>query len=247
MGNRWNLLYVAVIVAFSMTACSRGENGDTVSHADGTAPVRLTGMYLYYADASSFEPCGTDKRVPVAMEAQNASLERAYLAMRSEPQQKLLVDVEGHFAMRPPMEGTGEREMLVVTRVIGVFPGETCGNPRSTATLVNTYWKLVRLGNRPVTVNPDQREPRITLRANGQADGSTGCNQFNGRYEVDKERLTFGPMASTRMACPDGMEQEAAFLAALESAVRFKVINEHMELYDAGGEMIARFESRYME
>ena len=32
--------------------------------------------------------------------------------------------------------------------------------------------------------------------------GNDGCNSFQGKIKVDKDQMTFGPMAGTLMACP---------------------------------------------
>ncbi|WP_321791936.1 META domain-containing protein [Caballeronia sp. J97] len=42
--------------------------------------------------------------------------------------------------------------------------------------------------------------------ANGrrQASGFSGCNRFAGAYELKNGKLTFGPLAGTRMACVSG-------------------------------------------
>jgi heat shock protein HslJ len=47
--------------------------------------------------------------------------------------------------------------------------------------------------------------------------GSGGCNRVMGSFEVDGDQLRFGRMGSTRMSCPDGMEQERRFLEAPSS------------------------------
>jgi heat shock protein HslJ len=61
----------------------------------------------------------------------------------------------------------------------------------------------------------------LTLRLDGgRASGNAGCNSFSGTYKLSEERLEFGPLATTRMACePAIMDQEARFLATL-AAVR---------------------------
>jgi heat shock protein HslJ len=48
------------------------------------------------------------------------------------------------------------------------------------------------------------------------------------------------------MFCQETIEQEAAFLHAIESTTRYKVVGETLELYDMNGELLARFESRYL-
>jgi heat shock protein HslJ len=60
----------------------------------------------------------------------------------------------------------------------------------------------------------------LTLRLQGgQAAGNSGCNSFSAPYKLSEERIEFGPIASTRMACePAVMEQEARFLSILAAA-----------------------------
>src|SRR5688572_3649471 len=47
----------------------------------------------------------------------------------------------------------------------------------STATLENTYWKLMRLGSDAITVADDQREPLILQAEQKRVAGSCGCNR----------------------------------------------------------------------
>jgi len=146
------------------------------------------------------------------------------------------------------MEGYDDREVLVVEHFVNLWPGETCGPRFSTAQLENTYWKLVRLDNQPVRVAEEQREPHLILRADEhRLDGFGGCNRFVGRYELEGQTLRFIGVATTRMVCREGMEQEQDFLRTLDSATTWKILGEHLEVYDAGGELLARFESRYMK
>ena len=72
----------------------------------------------------------------------------------------------------------------------------------------------------------------------GTVSGSSGCNTYNGTYKVDGDKITIGPLASTRMACndPEGvMDQESQFLAALQSAKSFKIDGSKMEMRTAEG------------
>jgi heat shock protein HslJ len=69
---------------------------------------------------------------------------------------------------------------------------------------------------------------------------------MTGGYRVEGERLTLGQVASTMMACPDGMATEHAFFQALDQVRSLRIIGEHLELFDAGGVLLARFERRLM-
>jgi heat shock protein HslJ len=49
------------------------------------------------------------------------------------------------------------------------------------------------------------------------------------------------------MACVQGMETENAFLEALGKVAKWKIIGQHLELFDASGKLVARFEARHMK
>lgn len=218
------------------------------SHLDPIEPrTVMRGMYRYMADAGSLKECLTGRRWPVAQEGRNADLERAYSSERRQPNDELLVVLEGSVVMRQAMEGTTVRPALVVERFIELRPRETCGARFATDPLENTYWRLIRLGTAPVIVAERQREPSIVLHGeNHRVAGSGGCNRFMGSYVVEGRTLRFTHMASTKMACTEGMQQEQAFLDALGNTAAWKVTGEHLELYDSHGTALARFEATHL-
>jgi putative lipoprotein len=108
--------------------------------------------------------------------------------------------------------------------------------------LGETYWKLTRLGATTVQVAANQREANLVIRpGKGQVAGSGGCNRFSGSCTVDGNALAFGNLASTRMACAGGMDQETAFLAALAKVRSWRISGDRLELLDAGGASLASF------
>ena len=165
--------------------------------------LAMRGMYRYFADAGLFTECLTRRRWPVAQEKDNAALESAYSKARLTAGEELLVNLEGQLATRPKMEGQGTQPTLVVERFIGVWPTEKCGARFSSAPLESTYWKLTRFGDKPVTTAAKQLEPHFVLDSKTKRiAGSGGCNRFTGSYQRNGDRLTFGKMAMTFMACP---------------------------------------------
>jgi copper homeostasis protein (lipoprotein) len=222
-----------------------------LTRAAAFAPVEprlaMRGMFRYMADAAIFEECLTRRKLPVIMAGDYLALEIAYTRMRRAPGGPILATLDGRIVERAGMEGP-PRASLLVERLSGLWPGETCGVRFVTERLENTYWKLVRLGSEPVKTEPNQREPHIILRTHDQrVSGSGGCNRLLGGYRLDGNRITFGKFAATLMACPAGMEQEQAFLGALGQAARWRVIGSHLELFDAGGATIARLEAVHLK
>jgi copper homeostasis protein (lipoprotein) len=207
--------------------------------------LAMRGMYRYMADAGLFTECLTGRTLPVAQVGDNAALESAYAKTRRHAGEELLVNLEGRIAPRPKMEGEGTQPSLVVDRFIGVWPDETCGARTTTTSLENTYWKLARLGEVPIRVATEQREPHLILKSESRrVSGSGGCNRLIGSYELAGGRLTFGQLATTQMACQEGMDTEAAFMVALETVRTWRIAGQHLEMFDDAGQLVARFEAR---
>jgi heat shock protein HslJ len=109
--------------------------------------------------------------------------------------------------------------------------------------LTGSAWKLVALGAKPVVVANPAQYPRMLFDAKSRrASGSGGCNRFSGPYELAGESLRFGALASTRMACAQGMDTESAFFAALGRSASYRIVNGQLELLDAQGGSLAGFE-----
>jgi heat shock protein HslJ len=83
-----------------------------------------------------------------------------------------------------------------------------------------------------------------TFGDDGRVTGSGGCNRYFGPYERVGEALRIGPLAGTRMACPEppgAAEQEAAFLAAMERATTWSIREDRLQLRDAEGALQVDF------
>lgn len=109
--------------------------------------------------------------------------------------------------------------------------------------LLNTYWKLILLNDAGVVAHENQREPHIVLNAENRVAGSDGCNSLSGGYTLAGEKLAFGPLAGTRMACPQGAEQSQAFNEILSKVAAYSQHSDQLELRDATGRVIARFKA----
>lgn len=79
------------------------------------------------------------------------------------------------------------------------------------------FWQVNRIGARDIGADDG-----VTMRfADGQISGRSGCNRFTGAASLTAETvasggLELGPIAGTRMACPEPASSiEDAFLAAL--------------------------------
>ncbi len=107
------------------------------------------------------------------------------------------------------------------------------------ADLTNTSWILT-------TLNSSKPVPDTTITINfdngGRVSGSDGCNNYNGSYKVDGNKIEFGQMASTMMACPDpAMKQADAYQSALSETATFAVKNDELTFSDVDGNALATF------
>jgi copper homeostasis protein (lipoprotein) len=206
--------------------------------------LKLSGMFRYVADAPRFRECRSGLEWPVAMSDDYAALERAYGRHRPEPGADLLVSVKGRVEARSRMEGPGAQTALVVEKFLAAKPGESCPGGRPRAGLENSRWVPTRIGDRVLVTTGGPREPWIELDSRSKrATGSGGCNRMSGDYEAGEATLRFGPLISTKMACP-GLEIEAAFFRALDRTRRYRISGRTLELIDGGGKLLARLEER---
>ena len=113
--------------------------------------------------------------------------------------------------------------------------------------LENTYWKLINLEGVAVEAVDNQREAHIVLHTEGnRVAGSGGCNRLMGSYQLDGDALSFSQMATTMMACADGMQTEHAFLEVLENVSAWEVTGSNLTLKDGAGDDVARFEAVHL-
>lgn len=70
----------------------------------------------------------------------------------------------------------------------------------------------------------DNLQTVLEIAADGRVSGSGGCNRITGKADISGNRISFTPLASTRMACaPASMDQEAKFLAALSDVRQWRI------------------------
>lgn len=101
--------------------------------------------------------------------------------------------------------------------------------------LEGTSWQVISYNNGKQAVVSVVAGSELTadFGTDGRLTGSTGCNNYNGEYKVDGNKITIGPLASTMMFCNDPagvMDQETQFLAALQSAATYKLEGNRLEL-----------------
>lgn len=106
------------------------------------------------------------------------------------------------------------------------------------AGLAGTSWQVTgyNTGRQSVTSVRAGSRLRLEFAADGGLAGSGGCNRYSGRWTLADGTLRIGPLRTTRMACePEVMQQESAFLAALQGATTVRREAGRLELRGADG------------
>ncbi len=206
----------------------------------------LRGMVTWVGKEAKFTECLTGREYPILEDGDYEALEHAYLAAGTETGAALMASFDGGILQEPTPEGV--RSEVLVERFVGVWPGETCERAASAATLVDTYWKILRLGTTEIMPQEGRREPSLILRAGEPRFSATvGCDPLTGSFTQNGGRLAFRPGATTPAACPKPLDAWERQLAdALARTARWNIEGQSLELLDQRGKVVALLQAMYL-
>jgi heat shock protein HslJ len=119
------------------------------------------------------------------------------------------------------------------------------GGGPGAAALEGTAWTAEAYNNGRGDVVSLVAGTAITARfEGGRVGGSASCNSYSAPYTLAGPAVEIGPAISTRRACtepPGIMEQELAYLAALEAARAYRIDGNRLILETAAGTRAASF------
>jgi heat shock protein HslJ len=114
----------------------------------------------------------------------------------------------------------------------------------TSATLLDTHWRLTRLGEQIVQNPVGANSVHISMQSqNTNVTGNAGCNRMFGRYALENDMLKFDGLGGTKMFCEARMALEERFMNALLSVMRWKITGTTLELFDERGTAVATFEA----
>ncbi len=108
------------------------------------------------------------------------------------------------------------------------------------ALLQNKNWTLTQIGATEYTA----KTPVPTLQfdqATQRVSGTNGCNRIMGTYAIRNHQLSFGPLGSTRMHCPDQAQLTTQFNDAMAKVAGFQVFGHTLKLLDRHGNPVLQF------
>lgn len=145
-------------------------------------------------------------------------------------QARIMVDGKVWFATaaRQQIRGPIQPEVLV-QRVAAEAPEDSVPKGK---------WLAESIRNGGVV---DNLQSTLEIADDGKVTGKGGCNGFGGKATVTGDKISFGPLVATQMACPPAiMDQETKFLGALNDARRWLVDDDRgkLILFDAANKEI---------
>jgi heat shock protein HslJ len=126
---------------------------------------------------------------------------------------------------------------------------------QETTPLVGTDWEVLWYNNGTGGYTSVLLGTEITalFGEDGSLTGTAGCNSYSTSFELGgggsaaQGSISFGPAVTTRMFCaePEGtMDQESAYLKALESATTYEIKGQELEFKDSEGTRMVTFAVR---
>lgn len=198
-------------LALLLSACSSPGQGGWQRLAPGEPELRFTGM-VHYLELEGglylIRDAGGTNHNPVNLPD---AFRRDGLAVEVEARRR--ADLLSIGMVGPMVE-------LVRIRRAESEPAEP---------LPGSRWRLEDLAGRGVL---DRVPVTLLFPEPDRVAGLASCNAFGGFADIDGERIRIGGLNATQKSCTEAVDhQEALYLAALESAVRFTIQGPFLYLY----------------
>jgi putative lipoprotein len=251
-----------LVTALGLAAC--GERGAEMS-GEPAAAARIEGSVMYRERIML--PPGVEVEVYLEdisrADAGATVLSTVLLTPKGGPPYEFAIEYDPstidprmRYALRATIS-EGDRLLFTSTDYIDPFKG----NPveivvqrvpeavrREGPALEGTVWVLQTLAGEPAPAGAGGKSVDLQFAADEKrAAGFSGCNRYTGSYELEGvsehgSPLRLGPIAGTRMACPDGAELERGYLQALGRVTGFRKEGDTLSLL-AGPEVLATFKA----
>jgi putative lipoprotein len=128
---------------------------------------------------------------------------------------------------------------LAIVLVLAVVTTASASALAQAEPLAGSEWRPTEIEGATIA---DDAGIFLQFAADGKVQGSGGCNNFAGSYEIDGEAISVGPLAATRMMCPGPVsDNEDRFFAALQKVAVFERERIRLTLKDDEGNVVVEF------
>lgn len=125
--------------------------------------------------------------------------------------------------------------MLRLVFIAGLFGLGQCGNDETVAGYggADRIWQLTEIDGTAFDATAT-----VTFPESGKIAGKAACNSYSGKMDAPYPWFETGPLAATRMACPE-LASETTFLTALGEMSQSEVSGDTLILTnESGREMV---------
>ncbi|MBK5721725.1 META domain-containing protein [Dysgonomonas sp. Marseille-P4677] len=110
-------------------------------------------------------------------------------------------------------------KVVLLQFVKGEAPKKTAGVTVVNAETLAGVWNLTLIDGGDVAKLFTNGTPTIEFSTDGKVFGNGGCNTYRSSYTQEENTITFGPLMSTKMACPS-LEGENLFTSLLSGPLQ---------------------------
>lgn len=133
----------------------------------------------------------------------------------------------------------------IIATLLSLTACNTIPDPQqqqSIALLQKNTWELRQIGNTDIDLSNKGNIPNLRFDPSNQnIFGTDGCNRLSGIYQVKEQQILIQNIASTRMICPDNMQQVDQFNQALSKVTSYQVYDATLRLLDRYGNVALLF------
>jgi heat shock protein HslJ len=117
------------------------------------------------------------------------------------------------------------------------------GNPGDKSPLTGTEWVLFEMDGEMFVPASGKN---VTLRLDSDkksVNGKAPCNTYGGPYTKSSNKISFGELYATEMAC-DELDKETIYFSQMRKVYAYQISGDKLYLFDSGGMVIFRFREK---
>ena len=121
------------------------------------------------------------------------------------------------------------KAIFALAYILVLFSCKT-SKPASTERLAGHKWILSEMNGTPVQMSNTNKDAHLEFDYKEmRIAGNGGCNNISGTFTATRSKLLFGPVLSTKMACPN-LKFEDNFLLTLAQVNRYEILSGELLL-----------------
>jgi heat shock protein HslJ len=224
---------IGLILLVMLTGCS-----NPIWQADFPEPIQI--LYV----GPKMVPCVNPLRNNLCLQVkQNTEdpwklYEGEVMGLSFEPGYIYELEVQANAENEPDFSGPDIQ--WVMYRLVNKVPATEIN--LADKDLLGRTWSLQQFGDpQKLTVVLTDTVPTLIFQSNGQATGTTGCNQFTSSYQHTDDWIRFDALSSTKTMCPQppgSTEQEQMIFTILQQAERIELTGDKLQIFSTGDDKV---------